>query len=75
MQTAESQLMTAQQTIATQERMLKEQEYMRYERNVKEGEPTASTSWYRVDGTYTIESESFIIHERKTNQKRTSGCT
>ena len=55
MQTAESQLITAQQTIATQERMLKEQEYMKRERNVKEGEPTPSTSSYRVGGTYTID--------------------
>ena len=42
--------MTAQQTIATQERMLKEQDYMKRERNVKEGEPTPSTSSYRVVG-------------------------
>ena len=55
LQTAESQLITAQQTIATQERMLKEQEYMKHERNVKEGEPTPSTSSYRVGGTYTID--------------------
>ena len=55
MQTAESQLMTAQQTIATQEQMLKEQEYMKREQNVKEGEPTPSTSSYRVGGTYTID--------------------
>ena len=47
--------MTAQQTIATQERMLKEKEYMKRERNVKEGEPTPSTSSYRVGGTSTID--------------------
>ena len=36
-------------------RMLKEQEYMKCERNVKEDEPTPSTSSYRVGGTSTID--------------------
>ena len=35
--------------------MLKEQEYMKRERNVEEGEPTPSTSSYRVGGTSTID--------------------
>ena len=55
LQTAESQLMSAQQTIATQERMLKEHEYMNHEQNVKEGQPSPSTSTYRVGGTYMID--------------------
>ena len=55
LQTAESQLMTAQKTIATQERMLKEHEYMNSERKIQRGQPTPSTSTYKVGGTSTID--------------------
>ena len=56
LQTAESQLMTAQKTIATQDRMLREQDYMKSERKMQRGQPTPSTSTYKVGGSGTIDN-------------------